>query len=55
MRRNRSGQGVLEYVIVLTVIIAAIIAIAVGALRTSVQGSLTKAGTSITTAVNRLP
>jgi hypothetical protein len=55
MRIGKRGQSVLEYVIVLTVIIAAVIGVAATAIKPAVEGSVNKAGTSITTATTRLP
>jgi hypothetical protein len=42
----KKGQSILEYVIVLTVIIGAIIA-ASGSMRSSIQGGMDRAGNSI--------
>lgn len=53
--RNRKGQSILEYVIVLTVVIAAI---AVGAsqfIKPAVNSSVQNVGTTITNAAARLP
>ena len=55
MSRNRSGQSVLEYVIVLTAIIAIIILAATNFIRPAVQQSMTDASGSITRATTQLP
>ena len=55
MRVSKKGQSVLEYVIVLTAIIAIIIAAATAVIRPAVQQTMTDAGNSITSASGRLP
>ena len=55
MRRNRSGQSVLEYVIVLTAIIAVIILAATNLIRPAVNQTMTDASGSITRASGALP
>ncbi len=55
MRRQSNGQSVLEYVIVLTAIIAIIIVAATSLIRPAVQQAMTDANRSITTATGRLP
>jgi len=55
MRRNRSGQSVLEYVIVLTAIIAVIILAATNLIRPAVTTTMTDAAASITNATGSLP
>jgi len=53
--RKRKGQSILEYVIVLTVIIAAIIAAASTIFQESVNQSMTNVGASINATTNKLP
>lgn len=53
--RRRKGQSILEYVIVLTVIVAAIIVAAANLIRPAVDTTLRRAAGSITGAANRLP
>ena len=55
MKKQRKGQSVLEYVIVLTAIIAVIIVVARGAITNGVTSMMSGAGTSITSAASRLP
>jgi len=55
MRRRRKGQSVLEYVIVLTAIIAVIIAGATSFLRPAVENTMDSAGQTIEKAAARLP
>jgi Flp pilus assembly pilin Flp len=55
MKRCRRGQSVLEYVIVLTAIIAIIIAAATTVIRPAVTNVMNGAGNSITGAAGRLP
>ncbi len=55
MRRSKKGQSVLEYVIVLTAIIAVIVAGATLILRPAVNATLTEAGQTIQNAAGRLP
>ncbi|MCX5701726.1 MAG: hypothetical protein NTW64_01945 [Candidatus Omnitrophica bacterium] len=53
--RNRKGQSILEYVIVLTVIVAAI-ALAAGTLiRPSLNKAMNDVGATINTATGKLP
>ena len=53
--RRKKGQSILEYVIVLTVIVAAI-ALAAGALiRPAINRAMTDAANTINQATNRLP
>ncbi len=51
----KSGQSVLEYVIVLTAIIAIIILAAVNIIKPAVNQAMTNAAASINRAANRLP
>lgn len=53
--RSRKGQSILEYVIVLTVIVAAIAVAAGSAIKPAVEHSMDKAASSIETAVDKLP
>ena len=53
--RRRKGQSILEYVIVLTVIVAAIAYAASSFIKRAVQNALVDASTSITNATGRLP
>lgn len=55
MQREKRGQSILEYVIVLTVIVAAIILAAQNFIRPAVTATLTNASTSMTNAAGRLP
>ena len=55
MRMCKKGQSVLEYVIVLTAIIAVIIAAASLVIRPAVNATIDKAANSIQAAVNQLP
>ncbi|MFH0827142.1 MAG: hypothetical protein V1923_04590 [Candidatus Omnitrophota bacterium] len=55
MRMSKKGQSVLEYVIVLTAIIAVIVAGATTILRPAVQNTLNSSGQTITNAAARLP
>ena len=52
--RNKRGQSVLEYVIVLTAIIAIIIVAATALIRPAVEQSMTDASEAITTATGKL-
>lgn len=51
---KQSGQSTLEYVIVLTAIIAVVLAFAGGLLRTNVQNSLNHVANEMETQVNRI-
>lgn len=51
---NKRGQSTLEYVLILTAIIAAIILIANTVMRRSVENSLTHAGDEMEGQVNRI-
>ena len=53
--RRRKGQSILEYVIVLTVIIAAIAVAAATIIKPAVTNALTKSKGAIDGAVGRLP
>jgi len=53
--RRRKGQSILEYVIVLTVIIAAIALAAAAALRPAVTGVMTDTSAALLGAGGRLP
>ena len=53
--RRRKGQSILEYVIVLTVIVAAIAVAARTFIAPAVNTALTNSGGTITGAVGRLP
>lgn len=53
--RNRKAQSILEYVIVLTVIIAAIVGVANSALKGKVQKTIENSGTMIEKASEKLP
>lgn len=53
--RKKSGQSILEYVIVLTVIVAAIAFAAKTALNTGIQAGFTNAGNAITASSGKLP
>ena len=55
MRVSKKGQSVLEYVIVLTAIIAVIIAAATAVIRPAVDTTMNRAAGSITNAVATLP
>jgi Flp pilus assembly pilin Flp len=55
MRMSKKGQSVLEYVIVLTAIIAVIVAGAATVLRPAVQNTLNSSGQTIQNAAARLP
>lgn len=55
MRRSENGQSVLEYVIVLTAIIAVIIIAARGIITTSVNNTMNSASQTIDQAASRLP
>lgn len=55
MRSNRSGQSVLEYVIVLTAIVAVMILAATNFIAPSVTQSMTGARDSMNSATARLP
>jgi uncharacterized protein (UPF0333 family) len=55
MKISKKGQSVLEYVIVLTAIIAIIVAAAATIIQPSVNQTLNKAASSISNALNRLP
>ena len=52
---RRKGQSILEYVIVLTAIIAAIVVAATGVIRTSIGSSMDNVGNSIIFSTNKLP
>ena len=53
--RRRKGQSILEYVIVLTVIIAAIAYAARSFLADGIQAGFSNAGTAINYSSNKLP
>jgi Flp pilus assembly pilin Flp len=55
MKRQEKGQSVLEYVIILTAIIAVIIVAATAVIRPAVNTAMTDAATSITNATSSLP
>jgi len=55
MRRVKLGQSVLEYIIVLTAIIAIIIIAATKLINPAVNQAMTDAATSITDATSKLP
>lgn len=52
--KRKKGQSILEYVIVLTVIIAAIIAVAVGAFKPAVQQTLNDSAIIVSNSSSRL-
>jgi uncharacterized protein (UPF0333 family) len=54
MLRAKRAQSTLEYVIVFTVIVAAVIVAANGVIRQRVQGMLTHAATQAEAAVNHI-
>lgn len=54
MKHTNCGQAILEYVLVITVIVAAIIA-GVSQIRSGVDSAMSKAGTTIAESVDRLP
>ena len=54
-RKRRRGQSVLEYVIILTAIIAVIVIAAQGPIRGAVTNLMNQASGSITGAAGRLP
>jgi Flp pilus assembly pilin Flp len=54
MKHAEYGQAILEYVLVITVIVAAIIA-GVSQIRSGVDAAMSKAGTTIAESVDRLP
>ncbi len=51
---GKKGQSTLEYVIILTAIIAVVIAFAAGAFRQNVQNSLEHVGTQMQNEVNQI-
>jgi uncharacterized membrane protein len=53
--RRRKGQSILEYVIVLTVIVAAIALAAGTMIRPSLNQAMNDIGKTINTATNKLP
>lgn len=53
--RNRKGQSILEYVIVLTVIVAAVAVAATQFIKPAVNNSISNVGNTITDAASRLP
>jgi hypothetical protein len=53
-KMNKKGQSVLEYVIILTAVVAVIIIFANGFLRTRVQNSLEHASTEMEDQVNKI-
>lgn len=55
MLRNRKGQNILEYVIVLTAIIAVIIIAAAGPIKDAVTKAMDDAAESIKTSTGKLP
>lgn len=55
MRRYKKGQSVLEYIIVLTAIVAIIIIAATNLIGPAVEQAMTDAATSITDATADLP
>lgn len=55
MSRSKRGQSVLEYVVVLTAIIAIIVLAANGVIRDAVDKAMKDAARSITNASGRLP
>lgn len=55
MSRKKSGQSVLEYVIVLTAIIAIIILAATNLIKPAVNRAMEEAASSINNAANQLP
>lgn len=54
MKKKKRGQSTLEYVIILTAIIAVVIAFAAGFLKQRVQGSLEHASTEMEDQVNKI-
>ncbi|MFH1245204.1 MAG: hypothetical protein V1662_01840 [Candidatus Omnitrophota bacterium] len=54
MKKNRKGQSTLEYVIIWTAVVAAILIAAKTALQPAVTGAVTSASGKITTEVGRL-
>jgi Flp pilus assembly pilin Flp len=54
MKRGKRGQSILEYVIILTVIVLAIIAASTGIMRPAVDKTLTNAGTVVNNAADKL-
>ncbi len=55
MRKEKKGQSILEYVIVLTVIVAAIAVAATTLIKPSVNRAFTDVAGTINAATNRLP
>lgn len=55
MRKERKGQSILEYVIVLTVIVAAIALAATTLIKPSMNKAFNDIGATINAASNRLP
>lgn len=55
MRRYKQGQSVLEYIIVLTAIVAIIIIAAMNLIKPAVERAMNDAATSITDATSNLP
>lgn len=55
MRRGRKGQSILEYVIVLTVIVAAIALAATTLIKPAVNSAMGGAAATINGIANRLP
>lgn len=53
--RNRKGQSILEYVIVLTVIVAAIALAAGTMIKPALNNAMNKMGNTINTAAGKLP
>ena len=53
--RSKKGQSILEYVIVLTVIVAAIALAAGTMIKPSINNAMNKMGSTINTAASQLP
>lgn len=54
MRRNRKGQGMLEYIIIITVILAALFAFSGGTLKTAVGKMLDSSANQVDSAAGKI-